>query len=45
MSCGSRALKDCLRFHEGIANASKVNATERLGLVGPSRNQRAFAPA
>jgi hypothetical protein len=45
VSCGSSAVKDCLRFHEAIANTPKVNATERLGLIGPSRDQVAFALA
>jgi hypothetical protein len=45
VSCGSSAVKDCLRIHEAKANTSEVNATERLPLIGPSRNQVAFAPA
>ena len=42
---GSCPIKDSLGFHEGIADASEVNATVRLGLVGPSRNQIEFASA
>ena len=42
---GSYPVKDSLGFHKGIADASEVNATVRLGLVGPSRNQIEFASA
>jgi hypothetical protein len=45
MRCSSSTVKDGLGFHEPIANTPKINATERLGFIGPSCNQVAFAPA